>query len=122
MVKRTDSALELRDSGLVILRAEGTFKVLGWTPILEWQKDGMSMSYRAPFLDLPPTPEHLRFMAAIAAKRVKNLSHGLDIWDREYGGKVLNIEWNDEGDVELVSFRRGPWEVRLHAIRTTCER
>ena len=27
--------------------------------------------------------------------------------------KVLNIEWDDHGKVELVSFRRGAWELEL---------
>ena len=39
-----------------------------------------------------------------------NLPYGLDIWDIHGVGKVLNIEWRDTGEFELVSFRRGEWE------------
>ena len=36
--------------------------------------------------------------------------YGLDIWAPK---KVLNIEWEESGDVVLVSFRRGEWEFEL---------
>jgi hypothetical protein len=34
--------------------------------------------------------------------------HGLDIWADNR--KVLSIWWNDAGESELISFRRGSWE------------
>jgi hypothetical protein len=39
----------------------------------------------------------------------------LSVWATVRGkrAKVLNIEWWDGGAVELVSFRRGPWEAEL---------
>ena len=121
MGKRLDSALQIRDSALVILRAKGSFEDNGIGPMMDWQKDGLHMSYRTPFQKLPPTPDLLKYMAAIDGKHLENLSYGLDIWDHEYGGKVLNIEWNDKGDVQLVSFRRGAWEARVLAFSITGE-
>ena len=40
-------------------------------------------------------------------KPSKNLPYSLDIL---CGRKVFNIEWNDAGEVQLVSFKRGSWE------------
>ncbi len=76
------------------------------------------MLYRTPFQKLPPVPEQLKYMAALFGKQLDNLSYGLDIWEMEYVGKVLNIEWNAEGDVQLVSFRRGAWESKVLAFRS----
>ncbi len=42
-----------------------------------------------------------------------NLANGLDIWCPK---KVMNIEWDEKGLVELVSFRRGKWEETLHQL------
>ncbi len=45
----------------------------------------------------------------------QNLPHGLDVWQNP-GGKVLNIEWSDTGEVAMISFKRGEWETRLEKI------
>jgi hypothetical protein len=42
----------------------------------------------------------------------QNLPYGLDVWTPT---KVLNIEWDDQGNVELVRFRPGGWEAQLLA-------
>jgi len=38
------------------------------------------------------------------------LPYGLDIWAPK---KVMNIEWSDQGELAIVSFRRGAWEDEL---------
>jgi hypothetical protein len=42
----------------------------------------------------------------------KNLPYGLDVWAPK---KVLNIEWDNSGNVALFSMRRGAWETELIA-------
>jgi len=116
MGERLDLALKIRDSAREKLRANGSFEETSIGPMLCWRMGGLHVSYRTPFQKLPAVPEHLNYMAAILCKSVENLSYGLDIWDDEYGGKVLNIEWKEEGDVELVSFRRGNWESKVLAF------
>ncbi len=118
MGKRLDSALRIRDSALEKLQVEALFVDTNLGPTLSWRKDRLTMLYRTPFQKLPPVPERLKYMAALLGKQLENLSYRLDIWDTEYGGKVLNIEWNAEGDVQLVSFRRGAWESKVLAFRS----
>jgi hypothetical protein len=48
-----------------------------------------------------------------------NLPYGLDIWTPQK--KVMNIEWDDEGNVELVSLHRGAWELELIALAKSVE-
>lgn len=39
------------------------------------------------------------------------LGTNLDVWDETRGGaKVLNMYWDDDCAIEVVSFRRGDWE------------
>jgi hypothetical protein len=122
MSARLESALKIKDSALVKLRAEGAFENVGYGKnkgsgsFLSWEKDGLRMLYRTPFQKLPPVSDETKYKATVLGSNAGNLRYGLDIWDQEHGGKVLNIEWNGEGDVQLVSFRRGPWEARVLAF------
>jgi len=47
-----------------------------------------------------------------------NLEYGLDVWAWRNGkfAKVMFVEWSASGLVDLVSFRRGPWEAELRAL------
>ena len=53
---------------------------------------------------------------AIAIKPADNLDYGMEIWAHDLGHKVLNIEWDRNGCIDLVSFRRGEWEKRVLAF------
>src|ERR1019366_3999383 len=66
------------------------------------------MPVRTPFPEQGPEPaEYHKYLGTtINLVPPKNLPYGLDIWAPK---KVLNIEWNDHGDVLLVSFKPGAW-------------
>jgi hypothetical protein len=53
-----------------------------------------------------------KYMLAQIGK-VANLPYGLDVWVSKK--KVMNIEWADDGRVELISFKPGDWQQRLAA-------
>ena len=38
-------------------------------------------------------------------------TYGLDIWPAHK--KVLNVEWSEEGLIEIISYRPGEWEDQL---------
>jgi hypothetical protein len=79
------------------------------------QTDGIEISYRTPFQ--PDDQSKQKYLAALYGIPLrKNLPYGLDIWAPK---KVLNIEWNDRGKIELVSFRPGEWEAELIAAAQT---
>ena len=72
---------------------------------------GLHISYRTPFQRIPQADDALKYRAAQHSLTIpENLPYGLDVWAPK---KVLNIEWDDHGKVELVSFRRGAWELEL---------
>ncbi len=114
MNKRLEASLRLRDVALNKLRSEGSFEDTNIGPYLTWAGKGLEMGLRTPFQRLPPVPEAIKYFAAKTGDGSVNLSYGLDIWDKTR--KVLNIEWNDPGEVLLVSFRRGDWEQKILSL------
>jgi hypothetical protein len=42
------------------------------------------------------------------------LPYALDIWFARK--KVLNVEWNDGGFIQIVSYRPGAWEGQLLSL------
>ncbi len=35
------------------------------------------------------------------------------IWTYGQDGEVLNVHWNEEGEIEIISFKRGDWEEEI---------
>lgn len=112
---RLETATRLRDAALSKLRAEGTLDRLGGTNdigrILRGKIGALTMVLRTPFNRLPPLTEDMKYNSALFGRRPHTLPYGLDIWAE--GGKVFFVEWNDEGEIDLVSFKRGEWEKTL---------
>jgi hypothetical protein len=116
---RRERAIELRNMALAVLRACG-----GRTEahaagrklnLVGFDRGGLKILYRTPFQKLPKASERVKYFAALHGVRNggENLPYGLDIWRN---GKVLNIEWADDGRVELVSYKPGSWEGELERL------
>jgi hypothetical protein len=74
----------------------------------------LEISYRTPFQRLPKAGDLMKHRAAQQGLTVsRNLPYGLDVWTPK---KVLNIEWDDKGNVVLVSLRPGAWETELSTL------
>lgn len=114
---RQEEALRIRDAALAKMRADGGFEeIKGFGPVPKWQGGGLMMIHRTRFQKLPE-PKDPRVRAMLRAMPEKmNMPYGLDIWDTNKGGKVLNIEWNEAGDTKLTSFRRGAWEAKVLSL------
>jgi hypothetical protein len=85
-------AVQLRDLALKAIKTGGA------SPSSHGPQGGkdLHIQYRTPLYPLQPWPT-----------RSRNLPYGLDIW---CNNKVLNIEWSDDGRIEVVSYRPGEWE------------
>jgi hypothetical protein len=111
-------ALELRDAALGLVRTRGA-----WVPVpvdgkdvrfLMAEANGVRVMYRTQFQRGPDSPKPGTYAHAVAMQRAKpGLPHALDVWAENE--KVLNIQWSERGEVDLVSFQRGTWESRLLA-------
>ena len=79
--------------------------------LLSARLDGLHILYHTPIQRIPQVDDALKYRAAqLGLKMPKNLPYGLDVWAPK---KVMNIEWDDQGNVALVSLRPGAWESQL---------
>jgi hypothetical protein len=79
--------------------------------IVEASVGEFEILYRTPFTRLPqrqPTSHH---EAWLRQQPSSNLPYGLDVFFWRL--KVMNVEWDDRGRIDLVVFRSGPWEDEL---------
>jgi hypothetical protein len=57
-------------------------------------------------------PGEMRYFAA-ATGRSGHLPHELSIWRKTPSEKVLNVTWDDTGNLELITYQPGEWEAQL---------
>ena len=108
-------AVKLRDAAIAIVRRCGTWETdrFGVIKIMGARTGAIRIIYRTPFQPITSDQSRQKYLGALYRIPLrKNLSYGLDIWAPK---KVLNIEWSEQGKVELVSFRPGEWEAQLIA-------
>jgi hypothetical protein len=121
MTKSTKLARALlsRDAALAVLRRMGVWETIAVRgardmKFLSARIGSLQISYRTPFQGMPQAADALKYRAAQHDLTVpQNLPYGLDVWANK---KVLNIEWDDQGNVALVSLRPGAWEAELTAL------
>jgi hypothetical protein len=110
-----DRALQIRNASLEALRTRGIMTQVGGLPgrTQTATLGDLKMMYRTPFQRLPAASKDVQYTRALLKQRgqraSRNLEYGLDIW--EPGGKVFNFEWSqDDEELQIVAFKRGPWE------------
>jgi len=113
--KRVDRARALRDVALAIVKRDGQPQEFsgGVARMLVASRDGLKISYRTPFQkwssdSSQPAPSYGHAQAR--QRHPGSLAYGLDIWAPR---EVLNVEWNDTGEFQLVSYAPGAWEETL---------
>jgi hypothetical protein len=117
-------ALALRDGALAIINRKGSASAHISRGLASDQVGDIHFLYRTPFWPMPKRSgisdrrsanlsERQKYYAALLNQKSggsKNLPYGLDVWAPK---KVLSIEWNHKGKIDLVSFHPGYWEERL---------
>ena len=114
---RTARALAIRDHLLPLIRAQGAMEEIGGSGVrmTMWKAGRFAFALRSPFtawgIKAPPPRS---YSAAQAKQRANSvLPWSLDVW---HGRKVLSLQWDDAGRVEVISFTRGPWEAEVLAM------
>lgn len=128
---RMESALQLRDHALAILRQHGSMQPVGDAKFLMWCGDRFRLWLRTPFQDWETGPDVAA--KSLAAKHGLGLDeakyaatlHGLKLpeilpycLDISLGRKVMSLEWADDGRAHVISFKRGDWEAEFLALPT----
>ncbi len=104
--------LNIRAKALQLVKQRGAWVQVGSTNLLIAKPGQLTVAYRTPFQRLPAEDETTWYECAFISGKA-NLPYGLEAWHSDK--KVLNIEWDDEGGVEVLSYRPGEWELILSA-------
>jgi len=110
-MSRITEAIAIRDRVVPFVQSNGIVENVGSGVSVVIATIGeLRFSLRTPFTRLPlfcPAS----YTDAIVLQRTRvNLPYGLDIW---CGKKVFSLQWDHDGTIDLMSFRRGPWEQKI---------
>ena len=115
MSDRTAQAIALRDHVIKLMEGNSKLVTLGLLKVQTWKRGRFHATLTTPF-----NPLHEReatapgYVQVIARQRApKPMSYELSLWA---GSKVLLMEWEQGGEVRIVTFKRGDWEERLLAL------
>jgi hypothetical protein len=110
-------AIAIRNHLLPLIQAHGTLQEVSGMAgrVAVWKVGGFTCTLRNPFTPWPAeAPPAASYDQAISRQRAKpDLPWGLDVW---HGRKVLSLQWDDEGQLEVLAFVRGPWEAEVLAV------
>lgn len=106
--------LHIRRSALLVLGRLGTFSTDG-SSRFEYKGATLSISHRTPFsVPFPAASERDKYISAVLGIACPvDLPYGLDVWAPR---KVLNVEWDGAGRVQLIGYKPGPWEDELRDL------
>jgi hypothetical protein len=111
--EKQEHIARIRENALSIVRSVGSLERSRASSMARARHGDLNISYRTPFQRLPAMSPALAYMRALL-KGKENLPYGLDIWNK--GKKVLNIEWRDGGEIEVISYLPGEWEWLLRPV------
>ena len=104
-------ALAIRDHLMPLIRVRGAMQEVSGAAghMAVWKVGNLTCTVRSPFTAWPAeAPPNAAYDQAISRQRAKPaLPWCLEVW---HVHTVLNLQWDDDGAVEVVSFTRGPWE------------
>jgi hypothetical protein len=109
----------VRDLAVAAVKESGVWERWGPINLLTARRGDLQIGYRTPFQQLPKMSHAESYGRALLGGR-ETLPYGLDIWHRRI--KVLNLEWNDRGDFEVISYMPGEWEWQLRPGQATSSR
>jgi hypothetical protein len=106
-------AIALRDAALAIVKAQGTSEIVSNMKLTTARIGDLQILYRSGPIGSQRLPYGLDLWAPKTVVTFKENDEG-DVHlgvDTSRVLKVLNIEWNDQGRVQLVNYRAGDWEL-----------
>jgi hypothetical protein len=116
LMPRRERAVQIRDLALLIMRdraAADFWQTISGQQFRMLEADDLRITLRTPFQRMPAAPPAAPLLTGLARCDHVSFPHGLDIWHKR---KVFNVEWSDDGRLDVVSYRPGEWESMLAGI------
>jgi hypothetical protein len=114
MATRLDRALNVRDAVLAWLLDNGRDEMLSGFRVRGGEVAPFRFIYRTPFSRIPLNglkPRNFGDAALMQRRGPGNLPYALDVWWA--GRKVMSLEWDHDGSLDLASFAKGDWDAQL---------
>jgi hypothetical protein len=110
MTVKIEALAPVQIDAINLVKKFGSWQSAGPVKLLVFARDHLQIAYRTPFQKLPEESEKMRYKRTALGGKPK-LPYGLDVW---YSGKkVMNIEWDDKGNRDVVTYRPGVWEAEI---------
>jgi hypothetical protein len=111
MTTALDDVRLIRDRALKIVRESGRPVTAGPLKLIQASLGDLKIILRTPFSGKSPEPVAPSYLHALVKQYASpSLPYGLDIFAPK---KVLNVEWDANDELQVISFRRGDWEHQL---------
>ena len=111
MTPKQQRALQLRDAALTILRDKGVWKENSVQQRMQrfrgFEGGSISITLRTPFQKMPEQTNIMKYVGALLDAKPA-YPYGIDIWYNRK--KVMNLEWDADGQFDVVSLHNGLWE------------
>jgi hypothetical protein len=100
-----------RDRLLLIVRNKGQQAGGGW---ISAGAEGFDIMHRTPFTKPMPEGRQPRTYAEALVKQrfAPDLPYTMEVWYLD-GRKILNVQWDEDDNLQLISFSPGEWEAKL---------
>jgi hypothetical protein len=110
---RLERVRTARNRLVEIVRRAGCRAVNGWVSADE---NGFNIMHRTPFTaPMPQGSQAPTYLHALLKQRAKpDLPYTMEVW--YLNKKILNVQWDDKDEIQLISFRPGEWEEKLAAL------
>ena len=102
-MSRRDRVLAARTGAMKLANSSGSWELAGPIKSLTAQRGDVTVALRG-FQELPEEPE-------ATSAGIETLPYGLGVWFR--GQKVLDLEWAEAGELEIITYKPGEWEAAL---------
>jgi hypothetical protein len=104
--------MHLRNRAIATLKGASWQNDVDGARALIYETDDLRIAYAGPFRWAAEIPSEMKYFAA-AIGADGPLPHKLTVWVKKASRNVLNVTWNDDGQIYLVAYEPGDWEVHL---------
>jgi hypothetical protein len=107
-----EAIIQLRNRAIVMLKGARWRDAGKGHRALISETDELRIAYAGPFRWAAEIPSEMKHFAAAIGENGP-LPHKLTVWLKNPARNVLNVTWNDDGEIYLVAYEPGDWEAYL---------
>jgi hypothetical protein len=107
-----EAMMQLRNRAIAMLKGASWQNDDKGNRALIRETDDLRIAYAGPFRWAAEIPSEMKYFAAAITENGP-LPHKLTVWLKKPSRNVLDVTWNDDGQIYLIAYEPGDWEVHL---------